>query len=420
VVRKKYTPLSINSVFALLGVTLLLLMGFQARAQVFSPEAGNIKIGDLQIHPSMQVRTDYSTNVYQSYGGLPASSGFITALTPALKFLLPVAQHQFFAEYKADFNLYSVDSETNYIQQRVGGGAKLKFGGNLDLSMTYYYTGSEIPRLAKSQFGNNLNGFNLDSRPYNQNDFKGLIGWSFADRWRVEGLYNFFNTRYKNEIDFNSNYESPSYGGKVYYRFTSKVSSFGEYTYSVITYPYDPVYDNRTQFAYLGLAFDPSAKLRGELKVGYETKKYERSIQGRADNPSGTAIDVNLTRLFSDYTALKLLLNRRIAEDLTTNAPYTENKVGLELKHFWSRNEKVSGTLRGGYSTLRFEGQTEDIDGSLKYREDQRWEFGAGLGYDFRRWLTISLGYQYINNASNFINYDFRESRLFLNILAAF
>jgi polysaccharide biosynthesis protein VpsM len=420
VVKKRYPPLLKYSVFALLGVALLLLMGFQAQAEVFSPEGGNIKAGALQIHPSIQFRTDYSTNVYQSYGGLPASSGFISTLTPSLKFLLPVAQHQFFAEYKADFNLYSVDSETNYIQQRPGGGAKFKFGRNLDLSMTYYYTASEVPRLAKSQFGNSLNGFNLDSRPYTQNDFKGLIGWSFADRWRVEGFYNFFNTRFKNQIDFYSNYDSPSYGGKVYYRFTSKVSGFGEYTYSVITYPDDPVYDNRTQFAYLGFAFDPSAKLRGDLKVGYETKKYESSVEGRSNNPSGTAIDVNLTRLFSDYTALKLLLKRRIAEDTTTNAPYTENKVGLELKHFWSRNEKVSGTLRGGYSTLSFEGQTEDIDGSLKYREDRRWEFGAGLSYDFRRWLTMSLGYHYINNASNFINYDFRESRLFLNILAAF
>jgi polysaccharide biosynthesis protein VpsM len=406
--------------FVNLAVFFLLCWPSWSMAQNFVPEGGNLKLGALQVHPSLQAQTEYSSNVYQNYGGLPTSSGFISTITPGIKLLLPVARHQFFAEYKADFNYYSTDAETDYIQQRLGAGSKFSFGRNIDLSLTYYFTASEIPRLAKSQFGKELNGFNLDSRPFNQNDFRGLFGWSFADRWRLEGLYNFFNTRYKNEVDFYGNVDSPSYGMKVYYRFTPKISALGEYTYSVITYPDDSVYDNRTQFAYLGLAFDPTAKLKGELKMGYESKKYDQSLAGREDSISGTAIDINLVQQFSDYTALKLLLNRRIAEDITTNAPYTENKAGLELKHFWSRNEKVSATLRGGYSTLDFDGQTADIDGSVKYRSDRRWEFGAALGYDFRRWLKMSLGYKYINNSSNFINYDFTESRVFLNLFASF
>ena len=388
--------------------------------QVYLPEGGNIKVGSLEIHPSLSFQETYSSNIYQNYAGLPASSGYISALTPAVKLQLPVARHQFFAEYRADFNFYSVDSESNYIQQKAGAGTKLSFGRNLDISLVYYYTVSEIPRLAKSQFGNQLNGFNLDSRPFAQNYIKGLIGWSFADRWRVEGLYDFSSYRFKNNIDFFSNNDTPSYGGKIYYRFTSKISGFGEYTYSVITYPDDPGFSNTSQFAFLGMAFDPTAKLRGELKVGYQNKKYDHSQAGRADSLSGTAMDINLIRLISDYTRLKLLLNRRIADDVTTNAPYTENKVGLELKHYWSRNEKFSGTLRGGYSTLSFDGKTEDIDGSFKNRDDRRWELGIALGYDFRRWLMMSLGYSYTNNDSNFINYNFSENRVFFNIQASF
>jgi polysaccharide biosynthesis protein VpsM len=391
-----------------------------SQAQNFKAEGGNFRAGSLEIHPSLQVRSDYSNNVYQSYGGLPASSGFITTITPALKLSMPVARHEFFADYKADFNLYSVDSETNYIQQRAGAGAKLAFGKNLNLNMTYYYTASEIPRLAKSQFGPDINGFNLDSRPYSQNDFKGTLGWSFADRWQAEGLFNFFNTRYKNSIDFYGNYDSPTLGGRLRYRFTSKISAFGEYTFSNITYPDSSIDDNRTQFIYAGLNFDPTAKLKGEMKIGYQSKKYEQSQEGRTDFLGGTAIDVNLTQQFTDFTALKLLLNRSINEDVTTNAPYTENKVGLELKHYWSRNEKVSATLRGGYSTLNFDGKTTDIDGSFKNRDDKRWEFGVGLGYDLRRWLTMSLGYQYVDNDSNFINYDYKESRVSLSIWASF
>jgi hypothetical protein len=389
-------------------------------AQVYLPERGNIKLGALEVHPSLSLQEDYSNNIYQNYAGLPASSGYITTLTPAVKLLLPVARHQFFTEYKADFNFYSVDSESNYVQQKAGAGANFVFGRNMDLSLIYYYNVSEIPRLAKSQFGNELNGFNLDSRPYARNDFKGVIGWTFADRWRIEGLYNFSNVRYKSNKDFYSNNDIPSYGGKAYYRFTSKVSAIGEYTYWATTYPDDPVYNNKTQYAYLGLAFDPSAKLRGELKVGYESKKYDQSQAGRADSLGGTAIDINLAHLISDYTRIKLLLNRRIAEDVTTNVPYTENKVGLELKHYWSRNEKISGTLRAGYSTLSFDNKTEDIDGSYKNRDDRRWELGFGLGYDLRRWLAMNLGYNYINNDSNFINYNFSENRIFFNIQASF
>jgi polysaccharide biosynthesis protein VpsM len=412
IIFKKTIPVCLSLLFLIIPSLVV--------AQNFKAEGGNIRAGSLEIHPSLQVRSDYSNNVYQSYGGLPSSSGFISTITPALKLLLPVARHEFFAEYKADFNLYSVDSETNYIQQRAGGGAKLLFGRNLDLAMTYYYTASEIPRLAKSQFGSEINGFNLDSRPYSQNDFKGVLGWSFSDRWRAEGLFNYFNTRYKNSVDFYSNYDSPTFGGRLFYRFTNKMSAFGEYTYANITYPDSSIDDNRNQFIYAGLNFDPTAKLKGEMKIGYQSKKYEQSQEGRTDFLGGTAIDVNLTQQFTDFTALKLLLNRRINEDVTTNAPYTENKISLELKHYWSRNEKVSATLRGGYSTLNFDGKTEDIDGSYKNRDDRRWEFGVGVGYDFRRWLTLNLGYQYIDNDSNFINYDFKENRISLSIWASF
>ena len=32
----------------------------------------------------------------------------------------------------------------------------------------------------------------------------------------------------------------------------------------------------------------------------------------------------------------------------------------------------------------------------------------------------MTLGYDYVDNNSNFINYDYRENRVFLNILTSF
>ena len=404
-----------------LGVLLMSAWPLSSTAQIFTPQGGNLKLGNLQVHPSLQIQETYSSNIYQNYGGLAAQSGLISTISPAVKLLLPVSRHEFFAEYKADFNLYSVDSETNYIQQRAGGGAKFQFSHGLDMSLTYYYLDSEIPRRSKT--GLTEQGIPDEffrSRPYNQDDFKGLVGWTFADRWRAEGFYSYLDYKFKNSLDSFSNYNNPLYGARLFYRLTAKMSVLGEYNYQVVTYPDDSAFDYKTQLAYLGLAFDPAAKLNGELKFGYENTKYEQSLPGQADSITGTALDVNLTYKLNDRSSLKLLSNRAIRADIDTNAPYTETKVGLEFRHVWSRDEKVSGRIKGSYGTLSFDGQTFDVDGSLKNREDRRWDFGVGIGYDLKRWLTMGLGYDYVNNSSNFITYDYRENRFSFNLQASF
>jgi len=408
----------------LFGAVLLMLLSALpvfVSAQEFVRDGGNLKAGALQFHPSLEVRETYSSNTYQNYGGLPSDPGFITTVTPGIKLLLPVSRHEFFVEYLADFNIYSVDSNTNYVQQKVGGGAKFNFARGLDASLNYYFLDSEFPQRAAT--GQTVPGVPEDyfrARPYNQNDFKSLIGWSFADRWRIEGFFNFFNYRYKNSIDFINNYDQPIYGGRIFYRLSPKISVLGEYNYQPITYPDDRIYNNTNQFMYLGVAFDPTARLNGTLKIGYEDKNYDQTLPGNNSNFKGTAIDGNLVYKLNTASNLRLLLNRAINDDQTTNAPYTQNKVGLEWRNYWSRNEKASWTLKGGYGTLAFDAPTVDVDGSLKTRDDQRWEFGVGLGYDLRRWLTMSLGYDYVNNNSNFIDYNYRENRVYFSILASF
>jgi hypothetical protein len=389
-------------------------------AQVFVPEGGNIKVGKLRIHPSLSIQETYSDNIYQNYGGLPSDSGFITTISSGMKLILPIASHQFFADAKADFNLYSVDSETNYSQQKTGGGAKLNFAGGVDLFFSYYYTGSEIPRRSRSKSGISQESDYFHSRPFYQNEWKGLAGFTFTDRWRIEAFYHYYNYQYKNSLDIFGNYDRPLVGTKLFYRFTPSISALGEYNYIKTTYPNASAYDNKTHLAFLGFSFDPAAKLIGELKVGYGSKKYDQSIVGRKENMDNLTVNINLTQRFNPYSSLKLLLNRAILEDIDTNAPYTENKTRLEFRHVWSRNEKIAGKLSGGYSTLSFEGSTLDIDGRLKKRDDQRWEIDVGIDYDLIRWLTMSLGYQYTSNKSNFINYDFGENRVFISLLGSF
>ncbi|MEW6186684.1 MAG: outer membrane beta-barrel protein [Thermodesulfobacteriota bacterium] len=391
-----------------------------AQAQVFTPEAGNIKIGVLQIHPSLSLEGSYSDNIYQNYGGLSPVSGYINTVSPAVKLKLPVAAHLFTAEARGDVFLYSVDSESNYVRRQAGAGAKFNFARGLDLAFSYDYTASEIPRRARS--GEETSGEEdyFRARPFQQNGAKGVLGFTFADRWRAEGSYDYMNYRYNNQIDSFGNVDRAQAGGKLFYRFTTRISALGEYQYRTSAFPEAPEFENKTHFAFLGLSFDPAAKLSGELKAGYESKRYDQKREGAKDSFNNLALDVNLTQRFTQFTSLKLLLNRTIREDLDSNAPYQENKGVLEFRYIWPRNERISAALRGAYSTLIMEGATLDVDGLMKVRDDRRWEFGARFGYDLGRWLTLALGYQYLSNTSNFTNYDYQEHRIFINLLASF
>lgn len=379
---------------------------------------GNIKIGPVAVHPFIGLTEAYSDNLYRNYGNFKSESDFITTLSPGIQFFLPLQRHSLQLDYKADINWFANNSGTNYSGQKFGGAAKFDFPGGLLFNLSDYYSDDKIMRKAKN--GNNSSSDPFRELPFNANDFNAMAKYRFVDRWAVEGRYNNYDYKYKNSYDEGGSYNRGTFGGSVYYRFTAKMDALLDYNYGKTGYKTGSINDNKDQSVYVGLSFDPSAKLRGYLKAGWANKDYENNLAGRNNSFSTVSSLIDLTYTLSRYDGLTLKANRTIQEDTDTNAPFTNTDISLWYRHILAWNEKVSLNANVGYGTGKYEQGTTDIDGTLKTRDDKRYYGGVGVGYALQRWLTLGLNYSYTNNDSNFLNYNYKENKVWFSALAAF
>jgi hypothetical protein len=378
------------------------------------PGESNLKAGPLEIHPFVGGTETYDDNIYRSYGGKPKEADWVSTISPGMQLRLPLQQHSFQLDYRADVNLFAKNTETNFVNQNAAAAVNLAFAGGLNIIVSDSFSDAVIPRLGKEVQG--LSGVfdPFRASPYDSNNFTTRAIYRFLDRWSAEVRYINYDFRYKHYYDEAGTYNQNSFGGSVYYKLTPRTDAVLDYTYSIMDYKTSNSYDNKNHSAYIGLSFDPTAKLRGYLKLGVAEWIYDQDL------PTGKTLTTfsvlsALTWEVSPYTVLTLTANRLLLPDRQTNALYTFTNVSLGYRHFLTSYEKVNLNANVGYGTLKFDQPTEDADNVLKTRDDKRIYGGAGIEYLLQPWLSFNLGYMYIRNCSNFINYDFTENKIFLN-----
>jgi hypothetical protein len=399
----------------LIAAAALVCLSSPVSAQLQAPTGGKIKAGPVEIHPSIGLMETYSDNIYQSYDGKDDESDYITTVSPGIQFVLPFRRHSLQVGYKGDYNFYADNDDTDYHSHLFGGALNLDFPGGLVFTVSDYYSISSTPRKWKEQDG--LSGANDPYREedYDANDLNVKARYNFADRWAAAAWYNNHNLEYDEDYDDSGSYNRNLGGGSLFYRFTAKTEALIEYNYSTVDYDKEDTDDNDNQMAYVGLSFDPTAKLNGYLKVGWAQKEYDEKVAGRDEKYDRFSSRVDLGYIISSYNQLGLKYDRVIEEDADTNSPFTKDDVSLSFRHILSWNEKISLNARAGYASLEYETADTDVDGTSKKRDDEKWYGGVGIGYDMQQWLSFKLDYTYTDNDSNFKRYDYTENRISLS-----
>lgn len=410
-----------SKLFVIIAVSVVLLfVSSPVFAQLQAPSGGKIKLGPVEIHPSIGLMETYSDNIYATYDNKAKESDYITTLSPDIQFLLPLKRHSFQVGYKADINRYSDNDETDYTNHLFGGTLSLNFPGGLIFTLSDYYSIATVPRKWKEQAGVSGSGDPYREMDYKANVLNAKVRYNFVDRWAFAVWYNNYDFDYDESYDDSGSYDRNLGGGSIFYRFTAKTEAFIEYNYSRVDYDTFNTLDNKNNLAYIGLFFDPTGRLNGYLKLGWVEKKYNKTVSGRNESLDKFSSLVDLGYNISAYNQLRLKVYRAIEEDLDTNAPFTKNDVNMNFCHVLKWNEKININANVGYGTFDFEKSTTDTDGTSKIRNDEKWYGGVGVGYAIEKWLKFKLNYTYTDNDSNFKRYDYSENRVFLSALVYF
>lgn len=388
-----------------------------ALAQVQAPSGGGIKIGPLEFHPGIGLTETYSDNIYQSYDGLDSKTDYITTISPGVGLVLPLRRHSIQLGYRADIYKFADFKENDYTNHTAVGALNFDFPGGLLINISDTFQDLTTPRKWRRQSGLTGAADPYREKDHQTNDFKTMVKYRFVDRWAVEARYGTLQDEYDKDYDNWSDFTRDTVGGSIYYRFTPKTDIVIDYNFSDVDYDEYDEDDNENHAAYIGLSFDPTAKIQGYAKVGWAEKEYKKSSPRRDDDSASifsTLIDLGY--LMTPFDKISLTASRVILEDVDTNASYTNTEASLAWAHVFGWNEKVSMTTSFGYGTRDYDDSATDVDGTQKVRDDDRWIAGIGFGYAIQEWLNLGLNYSYTDNDSNFKRYDYYENRVLLNL----
>ena len=366
-----------------------------------------MKIGNLRISPEIGVEEMYRSNIYQTQWD--TKSDYITSIQPGF-----AGQYIFGGTHSVNFGYsgrwqnYAKYSDNNYWNHTAYGNLSLRFPGGLDIGAEQRYINNWIEKSAFIDY----------MRHYIENITGGVAAYSFANRWKAQVQYTRDDYAMSSSQDRFNSFVSNLYGGSLFYRLTARTSALVEYQYITKNFDGYGASDSKVNQAFLGVKFDPSGKLRGEVKLGYGQKKFDSSIPGRSTKTDTWVAYANLVQDFSKRTSLGLSASRSFQDDgnYANNAPYYQTLAALTFQHYFTH--KIGGTAMVGYNRSEYQEETvEPITGIFRKRTDNAYSAGVGVFYNIQKYLKARLDYNYIKRDSNFEGYSFNENRAMFKVV---
>lgn len=363
--------------------------------------AGNIHIGQLDIHPSLSVKGAYNDNIYNEDKGETGTT--ITNISPGIAFQFPLQKHLLNMDCRAEF--IDASNHKNYQTDKYFANIML----DLDFNRLNVQMGDNLAD--DSVAPHSKNGVRND---YYQNRFFLDASYKLGNRYKVKGFY-------RNELrDFNSlqesgqpdprldNYTKNELGFNLFYRFLPLTSALVEYGYADIDNE-DMEFrstDSNTQRLWLGLTWEATSKITGIIKGGYVYRRYEADIE----DFEGFGMKGDLVYEATSYTIFGLKAFRKPVDTSVTQEEafygtyYLSSGGTLSVDHKFTH--KISADAHVSYTNDHY----KQIGIYDKKRDDDRMRFGVGGNYQVRDWLGFKVNYSYVDNDSNFNNEDYRTN----------
>jgi len=165
--------------------------------------------------------------------------------------------------------------------------------------------------------------------------------------------------------------------------------------------------DNTDNRVLLGLSWRGVSKLKGNAKIGYQSKNYDAAGSNRDDFGGGN-LDIGIKWSPLQRSTFSFDINSA-AED--TNNPTDGNyiiKIAGKVGWLHSWTSKIDSNIRLGYQNDEYFGAD---------REDKISNVGFDVSYGFTRWLNMSAGYDYASTDSNAANISNDQSILFVSLI---
>jgi hypothetical protein len=378
-------------------------------AGAYSPvcaEGREIRLGHLQILPSLTVQEVYDDNIYYGNGSNRTTelkeSDWINHTKPGLLLEYTLdGRGDIRLGYDGDFARYANNSFNNWSTNRGMLDIDYRAPGGLIAKLNNLFIQAEDPYGAPNEYG-------LGRKKKRWTDScEAVAGFKFSSRFKVLTFYNFFKQRYASRLDFTQNYTSGEIGAGGEVKVADKTWLFLRYYYgshnydthlSGITSSNDASYSWKKVAT--GLTWDSEARFEGEVNMGYQWNSFDNSHDQNNQPYKNTSSWVAATSVRFLQTASRtftVALARNFQIQGAGQSGYSTNTslgIGVRQK-IMSRYLLEAGY---GYAKNKYSNSGDSGDSG---RKDPIHTARISFRYLISDWLAAGIDYNFIKNNSN-------------------
>ena len=389
---------------------------FFAAGVLAQERGGNLIFGNLVVTPGLALQEVYDDNIYLGSGTNSTTeseeSDWITHIIPNI--MLNYFLHErgsIKLGYLGDYAYYKDENNNDWKNHKGIFGLNYKAPAGLIAGIENLYTRAQDP------YGSN-NEYKLGVPQTERwhNDLKTKIGYELQNQFRMFAYYNYYKQKYDDEIyDYSQNYDCNEVGAGIEKKILPLTWGFLRYFHGetdYYTHSEGLTDSNDADFSYdsvkMGLAWDPGAKIEGELNFGYTWKKYDNDadVSGSRYYDSDTWIASTFLSYEPTATTTFGLAIMRSMRD--TGADKTEyfDDTGISINLKQVILSELSLLVGAAYSMHDYEDSIYNPG-----REDDNYIGRLGVEYLINEWLLAGADYTYREKNSNYGGYDYKDNK---------
>lgn len=346
----------------------------------------------------------YDDNIYRVIDEL-SESDFYFNVSPELKLAGGTGKQFYVLSYIGDYSRFADISEANYSDHDIHG--KINFEHTLRFSSKL-----EARYQKEHEDPGSINRIQLDITEYNKYDLSYIVaGFAYGKEssvGKVELDYTRVNKKYEEtELNF-LNYSSDELSGTFTYRLAPRTKVY--LAAGISELDYDPSIDfeldNTFNIYQIGVSWQFSNKLIGDVNVGYQERDY---IQETVRDISGLSYDGNIDWLINTYTTINLNATREALDSsIEGTGGFVRTSYGFRLSHLIKELFEIE--TMAAYSE-------DDLIFISSSRQDERYDFSLSFNYRFYRDLEIGTYYSYQERKSSLDLADFKSNVVGIKII---
>ncbi|WP_235017372.1 outer membrane beta-barrel protein [Nitrincola tapanii] len=372
---------------------ILLAVSIAAANSAWALEPASFNLGPFAATPTLTLTHSYDDNFRANND---AESSSISQIEPGISLSAESNKSRYILSYSFVHDYFHSKSSLNNTDHFVAASADWEFDVRNRLNAYYDF--------AKTEDVADTNVPGVNDRFSNHNLGAGYVFGAPSARMNLEFGADHARKRTDNNVNFDKERNTDSIKGIFYYRVAPKTQLLTEVRRAEFDYRSNSALDSHNMTYLAGVRWEATAFTTGTAKIGRVKKDFKDS--SKADK-SSSSWEVNAIWQPLTYSTFNLGLNRGIDEGDDGADSIKTTRTSLDWTHNWS-----------SFISTKVDLSHTDKDYDSINRSDTIKSAGFGVTYDLRRWMDITLGYQYTDKSSSLASesYDRNIYKLQLNV----